>query len=115
MDAYVAAWDTADPEVRRRLLERSLTEDAAIAYPTLEARGLDGISAALGAVHQQVPGLRFLKTSGLEAHHGWVRASWRMVNADGSPRGDGEDVAKLAEDGRFRRVIGFHDPLPPAG
>jgi hypothetical protein len=115
MDAYVAAWDTADPEVRRRLLEQAMTEDGRSAYPSLEARGWEGIGAAIDAVRRQVPGLRVVKTSGIEEHHGWVRATWRMINADGSVRGDGEDVAELAGDGRLNRVIGFHDPLPPAG
>ena len=113
MDAYVAAWDTADAEKRRGLLEKAMTEDALMVYPSLEARGREGISTAVSAVHRQVPGLRVVSTSKIEEHHGWLRASWRMINADGSVFGEGQDVAEVASDGRFSRVIGFHDPLPP--
>jgi hypothetical protein len=70
------------------------------------------VVTAIGEVHLQVPGARFISTSGVEQHHDWVRASWRMVGADGTTLLDGEDVAQLAEGGQFQLVIGFHNPLP---
>jgi len=112
MDTYVALWNATDEAERRRLAEQALTEDGLIIYPGVEARGWDDIVAAIGGVHQQVPGARFVSTSGIEQHHGWLRATWRMVQPDGTVLLDGEDVGELAEDGRFLRVIGFHDPLP---
>jgi hypothetical protein len=115
METYVAMWNATDDGERRRLAERALTEDGSITYPGLHACGWDDVVAAIGALQHQIPGVRFVATSGVEQHHGWLRASWRMVDAGESKLRDGEDVGQLADDGRFRRVIGFHDPLPPPG
>ena len=113
MDAYVGAWNTDDPAERRRLVQRALTEDAVVAYPNLSAEGQEEIAAAIGGLHEQIPGVHFVPTSGIEEHHGWLRATWRMLEGDGSIRSDGEDVAEISGDGRFSRVIGFHNPAPP--
>jgi hypothetical protein len=113
VEDYIALWNASEPEERRRLAERALAEDATVAYPSVEARGRDEIVAAIGNVHQRVPGVRFVSTSGVEQHHGWLRATWRMMQGDGEVLFDGVDSAETGEDGRLRRVIGFHDP-PPA-
>jgi hypothetical protein len=112
MTTYVALWNATDETERRQLAEEVLAKDAAIIYPTLEAHGRDDVVTALGAFHERFPGARFEKTSGVEEHHGWFRASWHMVLADGSVSSDGEDVAEVTDDGRLCRVIGFHNPLP---
>jgi hypothetical protein len=109
---YVALWNATEEMERRRLAEEVLTEDASIIYPTIAAAGRDEVIAALGRFHEQVPGARFEETSGVEQHHGWLRAAWNLLRADGSVRLQGEDVAELSEDGRLHRVIGFHNPLP---
>ena len=56
--------------------------------------------------------MRVVQYSGIEEHHGWLRVGWRILLADGSTRRDGVDVAEVASDGRLRRVVGLHDPLP---
>ena len=112
MSTYVAVWNATDEQERRYLAEDVLTEDTAIIYPTIEAHGRDDVIAALGRFHEQIPGARFVETSGVEQHHGWLRASWRLLQADGSVRLEGEDVGELTEDGHLRRVLGFHNPLP---
>ena len=112
MSAYIALWNATDEQERRHLAKDVLTEDAALIYPTIAAQGHDDVVAALGRFHDRVPGARFEETSGIEQHHGWFRASWRLLQADGSVRLEGEDVAELAEEGRLRRVVGFHNPLP---
>ena len=115
IDAYAAAWNNSDPETVRRLVEQAMTEDALMAYPSLEARGRQAISELIGAYRQQSPGVSIELTSNIEEHHGWVRFGWRVRDVDGSVLGEGEDVAELADDGRFTRVLGFLNPLPPLG
>jgi hypothetical protein len=113
MATYVALWkEGTDEATRLRLAEQAMTEDAEIIYPGARASGRNEIVAAIAAVYQSVPGARIFSTSGVEQHHGWLRATWRMLQSDGTVLLDGMDVAELAEDGRFRRVIGFHEPLP---
>jgi hypothetical protein len=97
---------------RCQLAEDVLTEDAVIIYPTIEAYGRDEFVTALGRFHERMPGVHFVKTCGVEQHHGWLRASWRLLQPDGSVGMDGEDVGELNQDGRLRRVLGFHNPLP---
>jgi hypothetical protein len=112
MTVYVALWNATEEQERRHLAEEVLTEDAAIIYPTIAAHGRDEVVAALGRFHEQVPGAHFEETSGVEHHHGWLRASWCLLQGDGSVRLEGEDVGELSQDGRLRRVLGFHNPLP---
>ncbi len=113
IDAYASAWNTSDPETIRRLVEQAMTEDALMAYPRFEARGWEGISELIATNKEQLPGFRIDLTSNVEEHHGWVRFGWRMLDAGGSLLGEGEDVAEVASDGRFTRMIGFRNPLPP--
>lgn len=110
---YVAAWSEPDPAARRQLLGRALTPDAQMIYPSVSCARLDDAVAAIGEFHARVPGLRIVQTSGVDEHHGHLRATWRVLRGDGSALFDGMDYAELASDGRFARVVGFHDPLPP--
>jgi hypothetical protein len=112
-DAYAAAWNTSDPETCRRLVEQAMTEDALMAYPSFEARGWEDISGLMATYKQQLPGFRIELTSNVEEHHGWARVGWRMLDANGSVPGEGEDVAEVASDGRFSKMLGFRNPLPP--
>ncbi len=113
IDAYASAWNTSDPEIGRRLVEQALSEDALMAYPSFEAQGWEGISGLMATYKEQSPGFRIELTTDVEEHHGWVRVGWRMLDADGSLLGEGEDVAEVASDGRFSKMLGFRNPLPP--
>lgn len=112
MSGYVAMWNARDEMERRELAEAALTEDAVVIYPTLEAHGRADTVMAIGRFQEHVPGAYFVESSGIEQHHGWLRASWRLVQADGTVLMEGEDVAELTDDGRLCRVVGFHNPLP---
>jgi hypothetical protein len=113
IDAYVDAWNTGDPETSRRLVEQAMTADALMAYPSFEARGWESISERIDTSRQQFPGFRIELTSNVEEHHGWVRFGWRMLDAGGSILSEGEDVGEVADDGRFSKILGFRNPLPP--
>lgn len=113
IDAYVDAWNSSAPEMVRPLVEQAMTEDALMAYPRFEARGWEDILELMVAYKGQSPGVRIELTSDVEEHHGWVRFGWRMLDADGSLLGEGEDVCEVADDGRFATILGFRNPLPP--
>jgi hypothetical protein len=114
-DAYATAWNTGDPETSRRLMEQALTEDALMSYPSFEARGWEGIAELMVTYKRQLPGTRIELTTSVEEHHNWVRIGWRMLDAAGAVLGEGEDVAEIASDGRFTKMIGFRNPMPPLG
>lgn len=113
IDAYAEAWNTHDPETSRRLVKQALAEDALMAYAPFAARGWEDISKLIATYREQSPGYRIDLTSNVEEHHGWVRFGWRMLDADGSLLGEGEDVGAIGDDGRFTTIIGFNNPLPP--
>lgn len=112
VDAYIAMWNAVDEGRRQEFANRALTGDAVLLYPSLEVHGRDEAVAAGERYHRDAPGFRIVLRSGVEQHHGWVRVAWHMVYADGSLGPEGQSVGELADNGRLRRVIGFHDPLP---
>jgi hypothetical protein len=112
--AYEAAWNEPDAAARARQLERSLTEDAELIDPTGHYRGRAGVAERIAGFSDRFPGARVTITSGVDAHHGFARFSWRITGSDGSPLADGIDVVEQrADDGRLRRVVMFFGALPP--
>lgn len=111
--AYLALWNATTAEDRRRLLAAAVTEEADLIYPRFACHGVEEIIAALAGLHDRWPGIQFRQASGIEEHHGWLRVGWRMERAAGELVMAGVDIAAVAADGRFRLVLGFHDPLPP--
>ncbi len=59
------------------------------------------------------PGHSFRRTTGIDAHHEFVRFGWELVGPDGAVAIAGYDVGELADDGRLRRITGFFGD-PPA-
>ena len=62
--------------------------------------------------HEQFPGQRFVRTSGIDAHHGLVRFEWALVDEGGAASVTGLDVGIVADDGRLSRIAGFFGPAP---
>jgi hypothetical protein len=111
--AWIAAWDTPEPDKRRRLLEECFAEDGVATYPGGRYVGREAVSALIARAHSRTPGLRIVQTTGVEAHHGALCAGWRISGSDGTVLREGLDAAEVDPDGRLRRVLGFHDPPPP--
>ena len=112
IDTYFEAWNEADSERRRALLERSITPDAELVDPTGRWRGLAGLSERIGNYLASAPGTRVVPSSGVDAHHDVVRYSWSVVDEDGRELIEGVDVGERANDGRLNRIAMFHGPLP---
>ena len=105
---------TSDADARRAAIERTWTEEATSSDPLSEVSGHDGLSAMIGAVQEQYPGHRFQQVGDLDGHHGLLRWSWEMLDADGAKVLDGIDVALRAEDGRLSYLAGFFGAVPAA-
>ena len=113
--AYEAAWNEDDKTRRNELLERSMIESAIFVSPLGQHVGLEAVAAALGRFRRRYPGVTFVITSGVDAHHGLMRFRWEVVEPDGSIVAKGFDFAEQAEDGRFSRVVGFIGRVPDRG
>ena len=112
IDLYIAAWNEADGAQRQQLIVRTYTEDAEYLDPLMQGQGWAGLNAMIGAARSQFPGFMFHRMGDAEHHHDAVRFSWALTSPEGVTAARGTDVARLAEDGRFRSVIGFLDEVP---
>jgi hypothetical protein len=112
IDRYCAVWSEPGASVRRELLARVWAQDATYTDPTVHAATSSDLLAHIEKVLARRPGAKVVRTSAVDAHHGIVRFSWRIVQADGVALPDGLDVAELTSDARrIKRIVGFFGPL----
>lgn len=109
---YVASWNAHDGRERQALVEKVWATDARSVDPLGDVTGHDAISAMIGGLQEQHPGLRCELTSGLDTHHDQLRFAWRFVDPDGNTAIEGIDAVRLTADGRrFQHLAGFFGPL----
>jgi hypothetical protein len=113
VDAYGAAWLEEDPDARRALLDKAWSDGGVYRDPTADLSGRAALSDHIGGFHRRTPGARIVITSAVDAHHGKLRFTWRMLGADGATMLEGIDFGELAADGRLASITGFFGPLPP--
>ena len=112
IDAYFAALNETDAARRAELTRQAWTEDGGYFDPLQQAVGHDELVAVPVLAHEQFPGQRFVRTSGIDAHHGIVRFDWELADEDGAVSVAGLDVGVVADDGRLSRIAGFFGPVP---
>ena len=113
IDTYLEAYSEVDSDRRQKLVELAWDPTGRLVDPPLAAQGHDAISEQAVAVKTHFPGHSFRRTTGIDAHHEFVRFGWELVGPDGAIAIAGYDVGELAEDGRLRRITGFFGD-PPA-
>ena len=127
-DRYLALWNEADPERRRRLIAELWTEDGAqILQPPLEMRAIAasagiGMAATLEAQgHAELEaraatsyeewvgsaGLSFRRRDDVYRLHEVVKFHWEAVSPDGEVMAVGLVFVVLGADGRIRRDYVF--------
>lgn len=111
---YVAAWNAEDAENRRRMLERSLTDDVELVEPRGSWKGIAAVDERITAFRDALPGTEIVIDSGLDVHNDVVRYGWKIVDQRSQAVMRGIDVAERGDGGRLKRVLMFHGPLPPA-
>lgn len=109
---YFAAWNEVDGSERARLLQRSLGDQAELVDPTGRWHGVDGVSDRISRYHAAAPGTKVVPGSGVDAHNDVERYAWKIVDPAGNEVMEGLDVAERDSDGRLRRIVMFHGPLP---
>jgi hypothetical protein len=109
--AYVAAWNTADVDERRRLLVTCWADEGCYADPTVDLRGRESLVQHVSRFHERWPGAVIEHGRRIDAHHGWCRFAWRVASAEGTTLREGVDFGTLGPDGRLVRIVGFFDPM----
>jgi hypothetical protein len=114
IDTYLAMWNETDPARRADLIRQAWADDGRYVDPLLEAMGHTALGDMVAGVHEQFPGHRFRRTSGIDTHHDQVRFAWELAAPDGAVAVAGVDVGALAPDGRLSAIAGFFGELPDA-
>jgi hypothetical protein len=114
VDEYLAMWNETDPVRRAEHIERAWATDCRYVDPMFEAEGYGGLSEMVAGVHAKLPGHRFRRISGVDAHHDSLRFAWELAAPDGAVTVAGVDVGGLDADGRLSRMTGFFGDLPAA-
>lgn len=112
IDTHLRAYGEPDPARRAALIELVWGDGGRLVDPPIEAAGRDGVSEMAAAVQSHYPGHTFLRTSGIDAHHGFARYEWSLLDPDGAAVLTGLDIAELGDDGRIRQIVGFLGPIP---
>ena len=108
VDTYLAAFNEADPQRRRELVERAFTAEASYLDPVMAGAGHDGLDAMIAGAQAQFPGHRFELSFGPDTHNDVVRFAWTLRSeAGGEPVAGGVDFATVDADGRLGNVTGF--------
>ena len=112
VDTYLAMWNEEDAGRRSELIATAWSEGGRYVDPLQEAEGHQDIDAMVVALHGQMPGHRFARTSAVDVHHDELRFGWQLAAPDGTVAVAGLDVGSVAPDGRLQRITGFFGPLP---
>jgi hypothetical protein len=112
IEGYLACWNETDSATRRELIAKTWADDASYVDPLVDAHGHDAIDAAIVAAQGQFPGHVFTLAGPVDTHHDVARFSWGLGRVGDDPLVLGSDVASVGADGRFARVVGFHDKVP---
>ncbi|MEO7371441.1 MAG: nuclear transport factor 2 family protein [Ilumatobacteraceae bacterium] len=111
IDRHLEAYALADAESRDAIVAELWTADGELLDPPLEGRGHSEISALADVVVAHYAGHRFVRTTSVDAHHGFARYGWNLSGPDGTIAVSGTDVAQFDDAGKLLRVVGFFGPL----
>lgn len=111
IDTHLAAYCEPDHATRLDLLERVWNANGQLLDPPLDGTGIDAIAELTDAVLALYPKHRFVRTTEVDAHHGFARYGWSLVDPTGTPAVTGIDVAELDDDGKLVRIVGFFGDL----
>ncbi len=115
VDAYCAAWNETDADVRAKILSKVLIPDATYIDPTVRTQGIAELVAHIEKVFERYPGSAIVRTSNVDSHHAMARFAWKKVLADGRSLPEGIDFVKFDNDGRLAEIVGFFGSLQAAG
>ena len=113
VDAHLEAYALADADRRNALIAAIWNTDGELLDPPLEGRGHAEISALADVVLAHYAGHRFVRTTAVDAHHGFARYGWDLAGPDGSVAVSGTDVVQFDGAGKLLRIVGFFGPLEP--
>ena len=113
IDMHLEAYALDDAARRDALVASAWNADGELLDPPLEGHGHAEISALADVVLTHYAGHKFVRTTAVDAHHGFARYGWDLSASDGTVAVSGIDVVQFDEEGKLLRVVGFFGPLEP--
>jgi uncharacterized protein YndB with AHSA1/START domain len=107
VDAWFAAWAEADAARRSALLAGCTTDDVTMQDRWSCLSGRDELHAHIGVCLAYAPGASMRRVGAVRQCQGTAAVEWTATGADGSARGQGTNVLRLAADGRIAGVVGL--------
>jgi uncharacterized protein YndB with AHSA1/START domain len=107
IDDYFKAWMTDDDDERRGLLERTCVPDVRILSDWACLDGVSEVHAQIGNARRHMPGVTIGRVGDPALSHNHARCAWAATMDDGTTMMAGENVFRLAPDGRIELVVGF--------
>lgn len=111
LQIYEAAWSEQDDAARGELLNEVWSDTGTYQDPTADVVGRDDLCSHIGDLLKKMPGARLSLTSGIDEHHGRLRFTWKLVDAEGNLIVKGIDFGEVGEDGRLTKIVGFFGPI----
>lgn len=113
VDGYFECWNSTDPDARARAIDGTWAENATMTDPIVDVEGHGQLAGVFTQFHVTYDGHSFRRRGGIDAHHGFMRWGWEMLDPDGNVALDGIDVASLSPDGLLQHVAGFFGATLP--
>ena len=107
VDRHLAAYCDGDAARRATSIRELWSPEGRLVDPPLEARGHQAISDQAATLLAQFPQHRFERSTPVDAHHGFLRYGWRLLDANGAAVLQGVDFAELDAQDRLLSVVGF--------
>jgi hypothetical protein len=111
---YVATWNEADTDARRKWISGTWSERASLFNGVKEYHGHAGIEAAVNRSYDLFGSRGFLFRPREEpvSHHGAIRFAWEMVTADGEVDSLGTQFLVLDDEGQIHLDYQFIERPP---
>ncbi|HEX5164938.1 MAG TPA: hypothetical protein VFV93_06040 [Thermomicrobiales bacterium] len=103
-----------EPDEARRLviLAGVWTDDCEVILPEVRLVGREAINAHITTIRRAVGRATPILSGPVDAHNGFLRFEWRMIDAAGEVVAAGVNIGEQAADGRLRRVVLFRGVRP---
>jgi hypothetical protein len=112
VEEYAASLIEPDEDRRREILARVWTDDCELILPERRVVGREGVNRHITDIYRTFRNATPILTGRVDAHSGFLRFEWRVIDSLGEVVAAGVNVGEQAEDGRLRRLVLFRGVRP---
>jgi hypothetical protein len=109
---YAASLIEPDEARRMAILETVWADECEVILPEVRVVGRAAINAHISSIRRAFGRATPILTPPVDAHNGFMRFEWRMIDPSGEIVAAGVNIGEQSEDGRLRRVILFRGVRP---